>query len=51
MGIMILRPQGIIPNVRRMRELQEEESDQDAWLRRTGDASVDTAVTVAGGGE
>ena len=30
-AIMILRPQGLIPNVRRMRELQEEERTQDAW--------------------
>ncbi|HXF72581.1 MAG TPA: branched-chain amino acid ABC transporter permease [Actinomycetota bacterium] len=32
-AIMILRPQGLVPNVRRMRELQEEERLQDAWLR------------------
>lgn len=30
-AIMILRPQGLIPNVRRMRELREEERTQDAW--------------------
>lgn len=30
-AIMILRPQGLIPNVRRSRELQEEERTQDAW--------------------
>lgn len=30
-AIMVLRPQGLIPNVRRMRELQEEERTQDAW--------------------
>ncbi len=30
-AIMILRPQGLIPNVRRMRELREEERSQDAW--------------------
>jgi branched-chain amino acid transport system permease protein len=29
--VMILRPQGLIPNVRRSRELQEEERAQDAW--------------------
>jgi branched-chain amino acid transport system permease protein len=45
-GIMILRPQGLVPNVRRMRELQEEERDQDAWTQRTGDASVDATISV-----
>jgi branched-chain amino acid transport system permease protein len=30
-AMMILRPQGLIPNVRRSRELQEEERAQDAW--------------------
>jgi hypothetical protein len=30
-GIMILRPQGLVPNVRRERELQDEEKAQDAW--------------------
>lgn len=30
-AIMVLRPQGLIPNVRRMRELREEERSQDAW--------------------
>jgi branched-chain amino acid transport system permease protein len=32
-GVMILRPAGLIPNVRRSRELQEEERAQDAWAR------------------
>jgi branched-chain amino acid transport system permease protein len=45
-AIMILRPQGLIPNVRRMRELKEEEVEQDAWLKRTGDASVDATLAV-----
>jgi branched-chain amino acid transport system permease protein len=31
--VMILRPQGLIPNVRRSRELQEEERAQDAWAQ------------------
>ena len=30
-AIMILRPQGLIPNVRRSRELLDEERSQDAW--------------------
>jgi branched-chain amino acid transport system permease protein len=48
-GIMVLRPQGLIPNVRRMRELQDEERAQDQWVQRTGDASVDATVGVAAG--
>jgi branched-chain amino acid transport system permease protein len=43
--VMILRPQGLIPNVRRMRELQEEEVAQDQWLKEEA-----PAVTAAGGG-
>jgi len=31
MAIMILRPQGLIPNVRRSRELEEEDVAQDKW--------------------
>ena len=46
--IMILRPQGLIPNVRRMRELQEEEVAQDEWIKQEEAAAP--AVTVAGGG-
>ena len=34
-AIMILRPQGLIPNVRRTRELREEERSQDAWAKVT----------------
>jgi branched-chain amino acid transport system permease protein len=47
-AIMLLRPQGLIPNVRRMRELKEEEVSQDAWAKRTGDASVAATLTVGG---
>jgi branched-chain amino acid transport system permease protein len=43
--VMILRPQGLIPNVRRMRELQEEEVAQDQWLKEQA-----PVVTAAGGG-
>jgi branched-chain amino acid transport system permease protein len=50
-GIMILRPQGLIPNVRRSRELLEEEVDQDAWGKRAGDASVDATIAVGGSAE
>jgi branched-chain amino acid transport system permease protein len=45
-SIMILRPQGLIPNVRRMRELHEEELEQDAWLKGAGEASVPAAIAI-----
>jgi branched-chain amino acid transport system permease protein len=48
-GIMILRPQGLIPNIRRMQELQEEERAQDQWFKRTGEAGADATVGVAAG--
>jgi len=32
-AIMLYRPQGLLPNVRLARELQEEERAQDQWLR------------------
>jgi hypothetical protein len=47
---MILRPQGLIPNVRRMRELQDEERTQDQWLK-AGDAPPDAAVAFGAGTE
>jgi branched-chain amino acid transport system permease protein len=40
-AIMILRPQGLIPNVRRSRELQEEDRAQDKWA---SDVSADEDV-------
>jgi branched-chain amino acid transport system permease protein len=30
-AVMVLRPQGLIPNVRRSRELQDDERTQDSW--------------------
>lgn len=44
--IMVLRPQGLIPNVRRMRELQEEEVAQDQWFKE----EAPPAVAIGGGG-
>jgi branched-chain amino acid transport system permease protein len=32
-AIMLYRPQGLLPNVRRARELRDEERAQDQWLR------------------
>jgi len=44
--VMVLRPQGLVPNVRRSRELQEDEAAQDQWLK----AEEAPTVTVGGGG-
>jgi branched-chain amino acid transport system permease protein len=49
-AIMILRPQGLIPNVRRSRELEEEEVTQDAWAKGAGAGSEAVAAVVPGGG-
>ena len=53
-AIMILRPQGLIPNVRRSRELEEAETSQDAWAKgATGEVEAVAAVLPGGalGGE
>jgi branched-chain amino acid transport system permease protein len=50
-GIMVLRPQGLVPNVRRMHELQEDELAQDQWYKRTGDATAEAAVEIGAGPE
>jgi branched-chain amino acid transport system permease protein len=50
-AIMILRPEGLLPNVRRMRELREEEVSQDAWLRRAEWGEVEASVGAGSGGE
>jgi branched-chain amino acid transport system permease protein len=47
-AIMLLRPQGLVPNVRRMRELKEDERSQDEWAREVL-ADADTAPQPAGG--
>ncbi len=48
-AIMILRPQGLIPNVRTARELKEEEILQDAWSRiYAGREPAPAAVGEAG---
>ncbi|HLB76271.1 MAG TPA: branched-chain amino acid ABC transporter permease, partial [Candidatus Dormibacteraeota bacterium] len=49
-AIMILRPQGLIPNIRRMRELHEEEVEQDAWAKAAG-ADATVVVGTAGAAE
>jgi branched-chain amino acid transport system permease protein len=48
-AIMVLRPQGLIPNVRRSRELLEEEVEQDAWAKGvTGQAEAVVGVVPGG---
>jgi branched-chain amino acid transport system permease protein len=50
-AIMVLRPQGLVPNVRRMRELKEEEVTQDKWAKPKTEAEVEeTYAAVVGGG-
>ncbi len=44
--MMLKRPEGLVPNVRRSRELHQEEFLQDAWLK----GHVDDAEDSAGGG-
>jgi branched-chain amino acid transport system permease protein len=46
-GIMLLRPQGLVPNVRRTRELQNEERAQDEWVKALLD---DESADVPAGG-
>ncbi|HEX9122536.1 MAG TPA: branched-chain amino acid ABC transporter permease [Actinomycetota bacterium] len=41
-GIMLYRPEGLIPNVRRTRELKEEDRLQDAWSKGAPDAEPAT---------
>jgi branched-chain amino acid transport system permease protein len=48
-AIMLLRPQGLIPNVRRSRELEEEERTQDAWAKGVSGEAEAVAAVVPGG--
>jgi branched-chain amino acid transport system permease protein len=48
-AIMILRPQGLIPNVRRSRELADEEVTQDAWATKAAAESEAVAAVLPGG--
>ena len=47
-GVMLLRPQGLLPNTRRARELADEERAQDQWARRhPGEAQDEVAAEAA----
>jgi branched-chain amino acid transport system permease protein len=51
MAIMILRPQGLIPNVRRSQELEEEDVAQDKWAGAvTADEHAASAASPLGEG-
>ena len=43
-AVMLLRPQGLVPNVRRSRELHEEDREQDKWA---GDIAADEHVPAS----
>ena len=42
--MMLKRPEGLIPSVRRLRELHLDELEQDAWLDKGGDFSSDESA-------
>jgi branched-chain amino acid transport system permease protein len=50
-GIMLFRPQGLLPNVRRARELQDEERAQDAWAKAAEDKAAAQALVADVEGE
>ncbi len=43
-AVMLLRPEGLVPNVRRSRELHEEDREQDKWA---GDVAADEQVAAS----
>jgi branched-chain amino acid transport system permease protein len=48
-AIMLLRPQGLVPNVRRSRELQEDERLQDQWSKHLLEQDATDAPEPTGG--
>jgi branched-chain amino acid transport system permease protein len=48
-AIMILKPEGLLPNVRRSRELREEERAQDQWARHLLEQDAAVAPQPTGG--
>ena len=47
-AIMILRPQGLVPNVRRSRELKEDERSQDQWAKHVLEEDADRCAGAEG---
>jgi branched-chain amino acid transport system permease protein len=48
-AIMVLRPQGLVPNVRRSRELQDEERAQDEWAKAVEEGETPPEIATATG--
>jgi branched-chain amino acid transport system permease protein len=48
-AIMLLRPQGLVPNVRVSRELQEDERSQDQWAKHLLEQDAADAPEPTGG--
>jgi len=48
-AIMVLRPQGLVPNVRRSRELQDEERAQDEWAKAVEEGETPPDIASATG--
>ena len=46
-AVMVLRPQGLVPNVRRSRELQDEERAQDEWAKAVEEGETPPENTTA----
>jgi branched-chain amino acid transport system permease protein len=47
-AVMVLRPQGLVPNVRRSRELQDEERAQDEWAKAVEEGETPPEVAATG---
>jgi branched-chain amino acid transport system permease protein len=50
-AIMIYRPEGLVPNVRRKRELQAIEPEEEQFAKRTGEETAAPVVTGGSGPE
>ena len=48
-AVMVLRPQGLVPNVRRSRELQDEERAQDEWAKAAEEGEAPPEIAPATG--
>jgi branched-chain amino acid transport system permease protein len=48
-AVMVLRPQGLVPNVRRSRELQDEERAQDEWAKAAEEGETPPEIASATG--
>ena len=48
-AVMVLRPQGLVPNVRRSRELQDEERAQDEWAKAVEEGETPPEIASATG--